>query len=173
MNKFLCFVFLSLIIGGNINSNAQLNKQENLMGAEISVLSGGPYLGIRAWLSNFGYSAGLGTDWEFNDFIAKGKLMYSFNKLSNRFFLILNIGYYGFNDENSASGNTTNVNGSLFMLGLGVGYEWFITQNSAISIDGGYNLIGDVDYDFTINGKTYSANFSIPFWVGGSYTIYF
>lgn len=171
MKKMLIVLFCTFFF--SFTSHIEAQNARNLLGFEITALSGGPGLGIRGWLGNFGYGASGGVDWDFEDVNGSLRIMYSFLPTMNKFFILAKMGYYEFSEEQQLFGQTLSSSGALFSVGLGVGYEWFLTSKSAISIDGGYNFINEADYEISYGSYSQKYKFSMPIWIGGSYTIYF
>lgn len=170
--KLFISVFVVSLIITNIAYSQQIQKS-NMFGVLLDGVSSGPGIGVRCWVSNFGYSASVGADWGFKDLNASGRIMYAFNADKNKFFVVGRVGYYEFSDDRSFLGYSMSYKGSLLGVGLGLGYEWFINSNQAISIDGGYNFVGTTDYEMNFMGTKMKYKYEIPYWVGGSYTFYF
>ena len=174
MNRYFLFLFSAIIIFvSSTTTFSQASQKRNILGILVDGVTVGPAIGIRGWFSNIGYSASIGSNWSLDELNTSGRLMVAFQKSGNKFFFIGRVGYLGFSDEVY----NMSYNGSLVMVGLGLGYEWFLTASNAISFDAGYNLIGTTEYSikYFMMGQYFQIDqkFEIPFWVGGSYTYYF
>lgn len=170
MKNLIKIVVIFFLFNNIVHSQTQGQK---LLGVQLNGVTSGLNIGFRGWIYYVGYSVSGGMDWSFNDFNAEGKIMFSPNLKSNKYYIVVRAGYYNFNDSGSLLNVNYSYSGELFTFGLGVGYEWFLNSHNSFSIDGGYNIKSKMNYNIYINGVSFSMEYKIPYWVGGSYTFYF
>lgn len=153
----------------------QPSMNKNTFGVQLDLAS--PGLGVRSWMGPVGFGGIVGTNWGFTDFFGAGRVMLSMSQVGNRPYLVGRVGYRSHDMEDTYFTGTLD----LLEVGIGLGYEWWISGSIAVSADAGYNFVGAAEYSYTtyyrVGNQTYSLDgkgeFTMPVFFGGSFSFYF
>lgn len=138
----------------------------------------GPGFGYRVWSSpQFGWGLEVMPSWQFNDFTARGRLMYTISTgEKTRWFGLLSVGYMTVNEKES--GFEYSVSMPTGVIGIGREKLYGFKQNKGLSWEAGYQF-GKADYTMKMDlggfgtmeiEGTYKVS---PIYVGASFSYYF
>jgi len=166
MKKFI--VVIVLLIAFQLHGKAQSITSINFSPSTKFIALGG-----RQWIDDVnGWEIQAGTDWKFNDLIARVKYMRSlYSDENKKYYALATVGYIGFKEKS----DEMTFSASAPSFAVGGGAEFFITEkkNKAVAIELGYQY-GKATANYTSMGYEFEFPFKLPpLYIGGAFSIYF
>lgn len=180
--KLLLAIFLiSALSVLSIPINGTAGEGKPMTGITAIPSFSGPGLGARSWSSpKIGWGFEVIPSWEFNDFNARARFMYTLQTLEKtRWYGLLTLGYLTVNESDKVMGADFDYSVSMPTFSFGVGFEKLMgfKKNKGLAFEAGFQ-IGSGDYsgnvDYMGMSIPFSGTFKVsPIYLGGSFTYYF
>lgn len=174
MTRRLAYAFLLIFMFLGVST---LSAQEPAArtGFALMPTGFGPGLGIRSWTSDsFGWGLEGETDWRFNDFLGRGRLMMRTSQSQNgKTYLLVTAGIASIRDSASIEGAAYAFKMSFPSGAVGLGYE----TRKGWAFEIGYQIGKanyEINYEFMGEVFSYTGTYKMPpLYLGLSYTMYF
>lgn len=168
--RLFIFLFALSLLAVSPNLSAQTEK---MTGITVIPSFYGPGVGFRQWVNaNVGWGLEAQPSWQFNDFVGRGRFMYSFHTTeSMRVFGLASVGYMSINEVEDAY--EYHIASPTVVAGLGA--EW-MRGMMGFGLELGYQY-GKADYSYTISAAGFSFDYNgtykvFPVYIGATASFY-